>query len=80
MRFDAGLLTSLLAEERAETILHDCQFEAPGAVHACLDELLTLPPDIQEKVWLMHYGDAMEDYRGKTGKMRFVEQRVAYEF
>ncbi|MHA7963703.1 MBL fold metallo-hydrolase [Paenibacillus sp. CAU 1782] len=80
MRFDAGLLASLLAEGRAESIMHDCQLEAPGAVHACLDELLTLPPEIQENLWLMHYGDAMEDYRGKTGKMTFVEQRLTYDF
>lgn len=80
MRFDAGLLASLLASERAKTIFHDCQLEAPGAVHACLDELLTLPENIQEKVWLMHYGDAMEEFIGKTGRMSFVEQRKTYEF
>ncbi|MDF2835075.1 MAG: beta-lactamase domain protein [Paenibacillus sp.] len=73
MKFNAELLDSLAARG-IHTIYHDCQLEAPGAVHACLDELLTLPRELQERTWLMHYGDAIDDYRGKTGAMRIVKQ------
>lgn len=78
MVFNAELLRSLV-DPGVETIYHDCQLESPGVVHASLDELLTLPQPLQEKIWLMHYGDAMEDYRGRTGLMRFVEQGVRRE-
>ena len=77
MRFDGKLLQDLV-ESGVETVYHDCQLESPGVVHASLDELLTLPEKVQEKTWLMHYGDAMEQYVGKTGRMRFVRQQVSY--
>ncbi|MCR2803625.1 MBL fold metallo-hydrolase [Paenibacillus soyae] len=78
MRFDGKLLQDLV-ESGVETIYHDCQLEAPGVVHASLEELLTLPEPVQEKTWLMHYGDAMEQYEGKTGRMRIVRQQTAYQ-
>ncbi|WP_435163653.1 MBL fold metallo-hydrolase [Paenibacillus glycanilyticus] len=78
MKFDGGLLKELI-EDGVSTIFHDCQLVSPGVVHASLDELLTLPEDIQEKVWLMHYNDNMEEFVGHTGKMRFVEQFAVYE-
>ncbi|SFE12836.1 Ribonuclease BN, tRNA processing enzyme [Paenibacillus algorifonticola] len=77
MKFSQALLEQLV-ENGVNTIFHDCQLIAPGVVHACLDELLTLPEPLQEKVWLMHYGDTMENYIGHTGKMRFVQQREIY--
>lgn len=78
MRFDGALLQKLV-DEGVTTIFHDCQLEPPGAVHATLGELLTLPESIQKKTWLMHYGDAIEDFEGLTGEMRIVEQLKAYE-
>ncbi|MFF2887886.1 MBL fold metallo-hydrolase [Paenibacillus sp. NPDC057967] len=78
MKFDAPLLEELV-QDGVETIFHDCQLEPPGVVHATLDELLQLPEAIQQKVWLMHYGDAMEQHSGQTGPMQFVEQRKTYE-
>ncbi|MBH5316824.1 MBL fold metallo-hydrolase [Paenibacillus sp. GSMTC-2017] len=77
MRFD-HLLLQTLVDKGVETIYHDCQLETPAVVHAGLDELLTLPKSIQEKLWLMHYGDGIDNYRGKTGAMRIVEQRKSY--
>lgn len=77
MRFDAKLLSQLI-DRGVETIFHDCQLETPAAVHAGLDELLTLPEDIQSKIWLMHYGDTIESFRGKTGSMRIVERHKVY--
>lgn len=78
MRFDGELLRKLV-DQGVSTIYHDCQLEAPGIVHASLEELLTLPEDIQRKTWLMHYGDAIEQYEGLTGHMRIVEQHKGYE-
>ncbi|RCW46601.1 MBL fold metallo-hydrolase [Paenibacillus prosopidis] len=78
MRFDGGLLRKLV-DQGVSTIYHDCQLESPGVVHASLEELLTLPEDIQRKTWLMHYGDAIEQYEGRTGHMRIVEQYASYE-
>ncbi|WP_307470402.1 MBL fold metallo-hydrolase [Paenibacillus harenae] len=78
MRFDGELLQRLV-DEGVETIYHDCQLEIPAVVHAGIDELMTLPSGIQQKTWLMHYGDTMEQFVGKTGEMRFVEQLKRYE-
>lgn len=79
MQFDEKLLTEL-HNQGIETIFHDCQLEEPSPVHASLNQLLTLPEAIQQKVWLMHYGDAIEQYRGNTGPMRIVEQGRTYTF
>jgi ribonuclease BN (tRNA processing enzyme) len=78
MRYDPSLLQQLV-EEGVTTIYHDCQLEAPGIVHASLEELLELPQAIQMKTWLMHYGDAIEQYEGRTGHMRIVKQHKKYE-
>ncbi|MEB3102959.1 MBL fold metallo-hydrolase [Ferviditalea candida] len=79
-RFNGELLDRLIRQYPCDVILHDCQLEPPGIVHTSLDQLLTLPPDIQEKIYLMHYGDRMEEYIGKTGSMRFIEQHKIYQF
>ncbi|XEC96919.1 MBL fold metallo-hydrolase [Paenibacillus tarimensis] len=78
MRFNPELLKQLINERGCETIFHDCQLAQPGAVHATLDELLSLPEAIQERIWLMHYDDDQEQYIGRTGLMRFVEQHKIY--
>ncbi|GIQ61444.1 MBL fold metallo-hydrolase [Paenibacillus cisolokensis] len=77
MRFDPDLLERL-DREGIRTIFHDCQLHPPGEVHAALPELLTLPERLQEKIWLMHYGDDKEAFEGRTGRMRFVEPHVRY--
>jgi glyoxylase-like metal-dependent hydrolase (beta-lactamase superfamily II) len=79
MVFDASLLDSLVKERGVRIIFHDCQLHPPGAVHACLPELLTLPDFIQERVYLMHYGDDQPSFEGHTGLMQFVEQHRIYE-
>ncbi|WP_438433467.1 MBL fold metallo-hydrolase [Gorillibacterium sp. sgz500922] len=80
MIFDRPLLDEMVHGRGCRYLLHECQFTSPGVVHTTLDELLRLPRDYQEKMYLMHYGDEMEDYAGKTGAMRFLQRRVAYEF
>lgn len=80
MLFMPELLETLVRERGVETIFHDCQLEPPGVVHACLDQLLTLPDELQRIIRLMHYGDAQPQYIGRTGGMRFVEQHRLYSF
>ncbi|OPH47671.1 MBL fold metallo-hydrolase [Paenibacillus ferrarius] len=74
-QFNAELLMQEVVNKRnCHTILHDCQLSGYGAIHATLEQLLTLPHDIQERIYLMHYGDNMMNYIGKTGSMRFIQQ------
>ncbi|MFS1513361.1 MBL fold metallo-hydrolase [Chengkuizengella sp. SCS-71B] len=82
MQFDPDLLAYIHKERNCKTILHDCNLEEPGKVevHASLSQLLTLPEEIQDKILLMHYGDNMESFVGKTGKMSFIEQQKKYIF
>lgn len=73
MVFDRALLEEL-DQRGIGLIFHDCQLHPPGQVHAALEELLTLPERLQEKIRLMHYGDDMEQFIGRTGRMTFVRQ------
>ncbi|BBH21165.1 MBL fold hydrolase [Paenibacillus baekrokdamisoli] len=79
MRFDPDLLEELVARG-CETIFHDCQLTPPGVVHTTLEELLTLPESIQERIWLMHYDDSKENYEQEMRSMQFVEQHRIYSF
>lgn len=80
MVFDRALIERAVYERHCRYILHDCQLVGPGLVHTTLDELLTLPEDIQSKTLLMHYDDDMEQFVGRTGKMSFIEQHKTYNF
>ncbi|WP_135546997.1 MBL fold metallo-hydrolase [Paenibacillus cymbidii] len=77
--FDRKRIEAVL-DRGCTVILHDCQLNGPGIIHATLSELLTLPDDIQRNIRLMHYGDAMEDYIGKSGHMEFLQQHHSYQF
>lgn len=79
-KFNYSLLLELHDKRKCKYILHDCQLTSPGIVHACLDELLTLPDVIQSKVMLMHYDDHIDSFIGNTGKMTFMEQHKMYSF
>lgn len=78
--FDPQLLLGLVRGSRCRHIMHDCQLKGKGQVHTTLEELLTLPLDIQERILLMHYDDDMECFIGSTGPMKFVEQHRVYSF
>ncbi|WP_010269979.1 MBL fold metallo-hydrolase [Paenibacillus senegalensis] len=69
-----------LHEQGVRHILHECQLTGTPAVHTTLDQLLSLPEDVQHKIQLMHYGDDMEAYKGKTGGMSFIEQHRTYRY
>jgi hydroxyacylglutathione hydrolase len=78
--FDAERLLALYKDRGLKTIMHDCQLSGQGLIHATLDELLTLPEELQAITKLMHYGDSKEAYVGRTGRMNFMEPQVPYIF
>lgn len=75
-RFDRALID--MYGDKASVIFHDVQF-FPGGVHANLDDLKTLPEEIKEKMYLIHYPDNWEsiDIRGFAG---WGEEGVRYIF
>ncbi|RTE03572.1 MBL fold metallo-hydrolase [Paenibacillus whitsoniae] len=75
IRFNPELLIGEVIQQRnCHTIFHDCQLSGQGFVHTTLEELLTLPEEVQQRIYLMHYDDSMPDYIGRTGQMSFVQQ------
>lgn len=78
--FNKPLIEHAFHDRKCSVILHECQLTGDGIVHTTLNELLSLPEDIQSGMWLMHYDDSMPDYIGKTGAMRFLEQHKPYDF
>ncbi|AET61659.1 beta-lactamase domain protein [Paenibacillus terrae HPL-003] len=78
MTFDPGLLNQLVNERGCRSILHEVQLQGAGEVHTTLDELLSLPIPLQERIRLMHYSDDMEQFKEKAGVMSFLEQQRVY--
>jgi len=75
-KFDRDLID--MYAPLSECIFHDVQF-FPGAVHAPLDDLKTLPAEVRAKMLLMHYADDWEkqDISGFAG---WTQQGVRYIF
>lgn len=59
-RFDPELIE--IYGDKAEVLFHDVQF-FPGAVHAWLEDLRSLPIVIKEKMFLVHYADNWKDQK-----------------
>jgi ribonuclease BN (tRNA processing enzyme) len=81
-RYDPEMVVSLEAEYGFEAIFHDCQLFT-GGVHASLEELAGLPPEIRAKTRLMHYGDKIEDFMPRIADLGFAgiaEQWKTYSF
>jgi ribonuclease BN (tRNA processing enzyme) len=76
--FTPELLQYIAFERNCKYIFHDCQLPTPGIVHTTLHELLTLPDELQERIYLMHYGDEMTP-DVPTGRMTRVLQHHLYE-
>ena len=75
-RLDENLIGQY--SEISEVMFHDVQF-FPGAVHASLDELKTLPRSVKEKMYLVHYADNygehyIDDFAG------FAQEGVIYRW
>lgn len=70
--------------DRFPVIIHDCQLPMPngkvikGGVHAHLHELMSLDEDIQKKILMIHYGDNVDTFVGRTGKLRFATEGTTY--
>ncbi len=81
-RYDEDLILSFDRLFHLENIFHDCQFFT-GGVHASLDELNSLPPDIKKKTVLTHYGDNWEKFEERALEYGFIglaKQHVYYKF
>ncbi len=75
-QFDPDLIS--LYADKSEVMFHDVQF-FPGAVHAPLDDLKTLPPEIKNKMYFIHYSDDWKK-QNITGFGGWCEQGVRYVF
>jgi ribonuclease BN (tRNA processing enzyme) len=75
-KFDQDLID--LYADRSDVMFHDVQF-FPGAVHAPLSELKTLPQNIKDKMYLMHYADNY-DQQDISDFAGWTEQGVIYRF
>jgi ribonuclease BN (tRNA processing enzyme) len=75
-QFDHPLID--LYADQSEVMFHDVQF-FPGAVHAPLADLKTLPPAIQAKMYLMHYADNWQE-QDIDGFAGWAQQGVSYIF
>jgi ribonuclease BN (tRNA processing enzyme) len=78
MVFSPDLLKHLTEKRGCRHIFHDCQLTPPGIVHTTLDELLTLPEELQRIIYLMHYSDDMEQHAHRAGHMTFLRQHATY--
>ncbi|MDR2733446.1 MAG: MBL fold metallo-hydrolase [Spirochaetota bacterium] len=81
-RFDPDLVITFNEQFPLEAIFHDCQFFT-GGVHAGLEELATLPPEIRKKIYLMHYGDNWEQFEPRIAELGFAglaQQMTHYLF
>lgn len=73
--------------ERADIIFQDCETTPyKSGVHAHIDDLKTLPPEIKEKMWLMHYApfdkltmDDMQKVARDAGFVGFVVKGQTFE-
>ena len=75
-RFDPDLIN--LYADQAEVMFQDVQF-FPGAVHAPLEDLKTLPDAVKAKMMLVHYADSFQE-QDITGFAGWTQQGVIYEF
>jgi len=75
-KYDPELLD--MYADKSEVMFHDVQF-FPGAVHAPLSDLKTMPDKWKKKTYLMHYADNYEDQDIK-GFSDWAQEGVRYVF
>ncbi|MDD5032159.1 MAG: MBL fold metallo-hydrolase [Patescibacteria group bacterium] len=75
-KFDRDLIN--LYASRAEMMFHDVQF-FPGAVHAPLADLRTLPEEVKSRMLLMHYADNWQS-QDASGFYGWAQQGIRYIF
>jgi ribonuclease BN (tRNA processing enzyme) len=82
--FSRNCIENLL-NKGVHTIFHDVTFipYAPGAVHTTFEELATLPRDIAEHIYLMHYADDIPQHAVNAALskgFRFAQRDAVYAF
>lgn len=78
-RFDLKLFSALY--KRADLIFHDCEVTEPSSgVHAHYKELLTLPSEIKQKMWLYHYQEINLPNAIADGFLGFVKKGQRFKF
>lgn len=81
-QYDPDLIHELDQRFEFETIFHDVQFFT-GGIHASLDEISELEPELRKRMLLMHYSDLWESYTetvSKRGFAGFVQEHRYYDF
>lgn len=73
-KFDLRLIEKYA--DKSEFIFHDSSF-SPNPVHSSIEELRTLPANVKEKIYLMHYGDNWQD-QDITGFAGLVKEGYRY--
>ena len=65
----------------ADLIFQDCETAAfPTPVHARYDQLLTLPPNIRNKMWLCGYQPGTKPDAQADGFLGFVQRGQCFDF
>ncbi len=65
----------------ADLIFHDCEIsKSPTPVHAHYQQLLTLPADIRQKIWLYGYQPGTLPPAKEDGFLGFIKRGQEFEF
>lgn len=66
--FDPELIKAAFESHKVKAVFHDCQLSGEkGTVHTTLREILSLPKEYHEKIYLTHYGDDSRNYESFAG-------------
>ncbi|KTD51830.1 metal-dependent hydrolase of the beta-lactamase superfamily transporter III [Legionella quinlivanii] len=71
----------MLFYKEADIIFHDCETQSfPSGVHAHYKELVTIPPELKQKIWLYHYNPGQLPDAKKDGFLGFVARGQSFIF
>lgn len=66
---------------QADIIFHDCETTSfKSGVHAHYTELLSIPKEIRQKMWLYHYSDGQLPDAQADGFLGFVKKGQVFDF
>lgn len=68
--------------QKADLIFHDCETmkKVGSSVHARFEELVQLPAEIKQKMWLYHYNDGKKPDAIAGGFLGYVTMGMTFEF
>ncbi len=80
-KFDPDMIEYFENRYSIEAIFHDVQF-GEGGLHATLGDLISLPKEVTNKIYLMHLADNWHDFAGRVEKagMQFAHKWASYLF